>query len=99
MTKKNWPRIIYGSLCGIIAASIPFGTAIAMHEPNIVYSSIPGLLHATYSAYRGLVDIQNEILKSPLAYAAIAQMQFNASVSNMRVHSISNGHKPRKCEC
>lgn len=72
MHERKWPRILFGTVCGLVAAAIPGGEAIATGDFTSALKALPGLVTAIYSAFSGATN-QNEILRSPLAYAALAQ--------------------------
>ena len=77
MYEKKWSRIVFGGVCGIIAAAIPGALSIATETPLLATAALPGLVSATYSAFSGRPDRQKEILSKPLAYATFAQEQFS----------------------
>jgi len=72
MRERKWPQIVFGSLCGLLAAAIPGAEAVSTGDVTSALKTLPGLVVAIYSAYSGAKD-QREILRSPLAYAALAQ--------------------------
>jgi hypothetical protein len=65
MNERNWGRLIFGSLAGLVAAAIPAASALATGALPLAAAAIPGLVKATYSAYEGLGDTQRAILGSP----------------------------------
>jgi hypothetical protein len=72
MHEQQWPRIVFGTLCGLLAAAIPGARAVATGDITQALEALPGLVTAIYSAFSGTTN-QREILRSPLAYAALAQ--------------------------
>lgn len=74
MNEKRWPRIVFGTFCGLLAAAIPGAEAIATGNIISALKVLPGLITAIYSAFSGATN-QDEILRSPLAYVALAQEQ------------------------
>ena len=72
MHERNWPKIVFGTFCGISAAAIPGIKALATRNIILALESLPGLLTAIYSAFNGTIH-QKEIIHSPFAYAALAQ--------------------------
>jgi len=76
MNERRWEKIIFGDICGIVAAAIPGVVSIATGNELLALAALPGLVHATYSAFQGITRIQKEILSDPLAYAAYARRHF-----------------------
>lgn len=76
MNERRWRRIVFGDICGIVAAAIPGVASAATGNPVLSLAALPGLVHATYSAFQGKSRIQKEILSDPLAYAAYAGRRF-----------------------
>jgi hypothetical protein len=72
MHERKWPRILFGTVCGLVAAAIPGAEAIATGNITSAVKALPGIVTAIYSAFSGATN-QNEILRSPLAYAALVQ--------------------------
>lgn len=72
MHERKWPRIVFGTLCGLLAAAIPGARAVATGDVTSALKALPGLVTAIYTAFSGTTN-QGEILRSPLAYAALAQ--------------------------
>jgi hypothetical protein len=74
--KPQWPRIVFGTLCGVVAAAVPFATAVAGGAAVAAAGATPGLASAVYAAFGGdKADWQG----SPVAYAALAQSRFSGS--------------------
>lgn len=74
MRERRWPRIVLGSLCGFLVKSIPAaGAAAATGDLRALLSAVPPLVKAIYEAYQGEKKHLDEVKKSPLAYAAVAQ--------------------------
>lgn len=72
MHEIRWPRVLFGTVCGLLASAIPGAEAIATGNITSALKALPGLVTAIYSAFSGAMN-QNKILSSPLAYAALAQ--------------------------
>jgi len=77
MSERQWPRIVLGEVCSIVAAAIPGISAVATGNASIALAALPGLISATYLAFRGAPERQREILRDPLAYAAYARRRFS----------------------
>jgi hypothetical protein len=71
--KSRWPRIIFGTLCGVLAAATPVATAVAGGAALTAAGGAPGLAAAVYAAFGGQKD---DWRGSSVAYAALAQEQF-----------------------
>jgi uncharacterized protein DUF6236 len=72
MNARSWPRLVFGTLCGVLGAAIPVGAALATGAIPAAAAGAPGLASAVYSArqaMRGGEDFEN----APLAYAALAR--------------------------
>ncbi len=71
MHRRRWPQIIFGAVCGIGAAT---ATAAAAAAGGVVpgLMGVPSLLSSIYVAARA-VESKDKALRSPLAYAALAQ--------------------------
>ena len=76
MNERKWPQIVCGTLCGLLAAAIPGVKALATGDVTSALGALPVLVAAIYSAFSGKAN-QREILRSPLAYAALAQEQLS----------------------
>lgn len=79
MNELNWPRITFGSLCGIAAGAIPGIDAVLTADVTSALKAVPGLATAIYCAFSGS-SRQKEILSSPLAYVALAQEKLNMTI-------------------
>lgn len=75
MSDKKWGNIIFGTVCGLGAAAIPGVRAIATNDWVSGLEAIPGLLGAVYSAYDGFKSKQDDLIESPLAYAAFIKRE------------------------
>lgn len=75
MVERRWPRIVFGTFSGLVAAAIPGAAGIATGSVESALSALPGLVTAVYSAFAGATQ-QKDILRAPLAYAALAQEKF-----------------------
>ena len=76
MREKRWPRLVFGTFCGLLAAAYPGAQAIQTGEISSALGALPGLINAVYHAFSGTPN-QREILNSPLAYAALSKKQLN----------------------
>jgi len=85
MNERRWQRIVFGGLCGIVAAAIPGVTSVATGNAPLALAALPGLVSATYSAFQGMPKLQKEILRDPLAYAAYARKRFPLGGKQFRV--------------
>jgi hypothetical protein len=74
--KPRWPRIIFGTLCGVIAAAVPVAGAVAGGAALAAAGAAPGLASAVYAAFG---DSKGDWQDSSLAYAALAQNRFRGS--------------------
>ena len=72
MHERNWPRIVFGTLCGISTGAIPCIEAAVTGNVASALKAIPGLATAIYCAFRESTP-RKQVLKSPLAYVALAQ--------------------------
>ncbi|MEW6182617.1 MAG: hypothetical protein AB1500_05485 [Bacillota bacterium] len=72
MHERKWPRIVFGTLCGLLAAAMPGARAVAAGDAVSALTALPGLVTAVYSAFKGAPN-QKDVLHSPLAFAALAQ--------------------------
>jgi len=76
MNEREWPRIVFGTFCGLLAAAIPGVRGVVTGDVTSALEALPGLVTAIYSAFSGTTN-QRKILDSPLAYAALAQEQIS----------------------
>ena len=72
--KRRWPRIIFGTLCGVLAAATPVAGAVAGGATVAAASGVPGLASAIYAAFGGE---KKDWHGNSVAYAALAQEQFS----------------------
>jgi hypothetical protein len=72
----RWPRIIFGTLCGVVAAAVPVAGAVAGGAALAVAGAAPGLASAVYAAFG---DSKQDWQGSSVAYAALAQNRFRSS--------------------
>jgi hypothetical protein len=73
--ERRWSKIVFGTLCGLVAAAIPgVGAAIAGSATDAALAA-PGLVSAMYAGIPALRSSHVHMDK-PLAYAALAQRQF-----------------------
>jgi hypothetical protein len=68
--QHRWPRIVFGTLCGVLAAAVPVGTAAAGGALLASAVGVPGLAAAVYSAFDGG---KSDWRDNSVAYAALAQ--------------------------
>jgi hypothetical protein len=73
--KPRWPRIVFGTLCGVAAAAVPVATAVAGGAALAAAGAAPGLASAVYAAFGGT---KQDWRGSPVAYAALAQNRFGS---------------------
>src|SRR4051794_22698085 len=71
--KRRWPRIVFGTLCGVAAAAIPVAGAAAGGAALAAAGGLPGLAAAVYSAFDGG---KSDWRGNSVAYAALAQERF-----------------------
>lgn len=77
MNARSWPRLVFGTLCGVLGAAIPVGAALATGAIPAAAAGAPGLASAVYSARQAMrrgEDLEN----APLAYAALARERLAA---------------------
>jgi hypothetical protein len=72
MRGRRWPRLVFGTLCGVVGAAIPVGTAAATGAVPLAAAGLPGLAKAAYEAF-GAVNSRKDFLREPLAYAALVR--------------------------
>lgn len=75
MRERKWPHVNFGTVGGLLAAAIPGAEAIATGDIESALKALPGLATAIYFAFSGATN-QSEIMRSPLAYAVLAQKRF-----------------------
>lgn len=73
MRERNWSRIVFGTFCALVAA-MDGAEAIATGDIIEALKALSSLIGAIYLAFSGTPK-QQEILRSPLAYAALAQQR------------------------
>jgi hypothetical protein len=71
--KRRWPRIVFGTLCGVLAAATPVATAAAGGAAVAAVGGVPGLASAIYAAFGGAKE---DWRGNSVAYAALAQERF-----------------------
>jgi hypothetical protein len=74
--KPRWPRIIFGTLCGVVAAAVPVAGAVVGGAALAAAGAAPGLASAVYAAFG---DSKQDWQGSSVAYAALAQNRFGKS--------------------
>jgi hypothetical protein len=74
--KPRWPRIIFGTLCGVVAAAVPVAGAVAGGAALAAAGAAPGLASAVYAAFG---DSKEDWRGSSVAYAALAQNRFRST--------------------
>lgn len=72
MQSRNWPRLVFGTFCGVLGAAIPVGAALATGAIPVAAAGAPGLVSAVYSAMDSMRS-GDEFRRSPMAYAALAR--------------------------
>jgi hypothetical protein len=72
MNARSWPRLVFGTLCGVLGAAIPVGAALATGAIPAAAAGAPGLASAVYSA-RQAMRREGDFENAPLAYAALAR--------------------------
>lgn len=72
MRERNWPRISKGTLCSLVAGTVASTAAIATGNVPGAAAGLIGIAGVVYNAFTGSPQ-QQEIMRSPLAYAALAQ--------------------------
>jgi hypothetical protein len=70
--RPKWTKLVFGTLCSVLGAAIPVGTAAATGAFPVAAAGLPGLMNAVYSAQTA-VRSSGKARKDPLAYAALAQ--------------------------
>jgi hypothetical protein len=71
--QRRWPRVVFGTLCGVLAAATPLGIAVASGAALAAAGAVPGLASAVYAAFGGQKDDWRD---NSVAYAALAQERF-----------------------
>ena len=75
--RPRWPRLVFGTLCSLVGAAIPFGAAVATGALPVAGAALPGLVGAVYSAQEAIRS-PTETRRHPLAYAALARERLAA---------------------
>ncbi len=71
MHERKWRNVVFGTVCGLIAAAIPGARAAITGDLTGVGLQVPAFIAAVY---RGIAELRpTRDLNSPLAYAALAQ--------------------------
>jgi hypothetical protein len=71
MQESRWRNIVFGTVCGLIAAAIPGAKAAITGDMTGVGLQVPAFVAAVY---RGIAEVRPKPdMSSPLAYAALAQ--------------------------
>jgi Family of unknown function (DUF6236) len=78
MNARSWPRLVFGTLCGVLGAAIPVGAALATGAIPAAAAGAPGLASAVYSA-RQAMRRGEDLKNAPLAYAALARERLAVS--------------------
>jgi hypothetical protein len=113
--RHRWPRIVFGTLCGVLAAAVPVGTAAAGGARLASAAGVPGLAAAVYSAFDGGKSDwrDNSVADAALAQTKLGELSLSQrgfggarAVSRPRRVRIarSNGHSTaaspdRICAC
>jgi hypothetical protein len=77
MNARSWPRLVFGTLCGVLGAAIPVGAALATGAIPAAAAGAPGLASAVYAA-RQAMGRGEDFEGAPLAYAALARERLAA---------------------
>ncbi len=72
MREWNWPRVSKGTFCSLVAGAIGGGSAAATGNVPAAAAALIGIAGVVYNAFAGSSQ-QREMMRSPLAYAALAQ--------------------------
>ncbi len=72
MQRARWPRIVFGTLCSLSAAAVPAAAAVGAANLVEAGGALAGLIAAVYASFSGS-GVQSQMMRSPLAYAALAQ--------------------------
>ncbi|MEK6274349.1 MAG: DUF6236 family protein [Actinomycetota bacterium] len=70
MTERRWPKVIFGTVCGLVGVGTAAGAAVVTGGAGIALAA-PGLIGAAYAAVEGFPA--RKVPSSPLAYAALAR--------------------------
>jgi hypothetical protein len=71
MHERNWPRVVFGTLCPVVGSSITAATVAATGALTAAAAGAATLASAIYSAARA-VRSKKDFRREPLAYAALA---------------------------
>jgi len=74
MQERRWPKIVFGAVCGLVAAAIPGVREVVAGHPVEAGLAAPGLISTMYLGIPKLRE-NKDFMRSPLAYAALAQQQ------------------------
>src|SRR5262249_26242771 len=80
MNERRWPRLVFGSLCGILAAAVPVAGAAMGGAALAGAAGAPGLASAVYAAFGGHKEPGWE--ESYLAYAALARQRLGGPAAD-----------------
>ena len=69
MQARNWPRIVFGTVCGVLAVTIPGAQALAAGSLVTAGLTVPSAASGLYALLAGRAREPG----GPLAYAARAQ--------------------------
>jgi hypothetical protein len=73
MHERRWHKIVFGTVCGLVAAAIPGAKAAVTGDVTDLSLQAPAFVAAVY---RGISDFRpKRDMSSPLAYAALAHEQ------------------------
>jgi hypothetical protein len=75
MSERRWPRITFGTVCSLVASALPGYQTVVERDLSSALLTGVGLLAAVYSAVAS-VPRPREVLRGPLAYAALARERF-----------------------
>jgi hypothetical protein len=71
--RRRWPRIVFGTLCGVLAAAVPLASAAVGGAALAAAGAAPGLASAVYAAFG---DTKDDWRGNSVAYAALARERF-----------------------
>jgi hypothetical protein len=69
MSERRWPRIVFGTICGVLAATVPGAQALAGGSVVAAGLAVPSAASGLYALLAG----GRREPAGPLAYAALAQ--------------------------
>jgi hypothetical protein len=76
MQERRWPKVVFGTVCGVAALGVGTGLAVATGGAAIALA-VPGVVKGAYDVVEGVR--KRDPSHSPVAYAALAEKQFGRS--------------------